>query len=290
MSVLNAVENGLSGNPAGCDVCVGAKAINAVSNFGDALFARSTNGRGIYLKGGNTTSFPAMLIETNAGATTALEMTGKIKITDGSQLAGRVLTCDNNGLATWVTPATGGGGGGGGSLDTAYDTGGAGSGRTITADAGAVKIAGTDGLLVTGSHLSGADLETSGSGTRMFFYPKKSAFRAGNVSFTAWDDANIGEYSFGAGYDATAYGMHSVSLGNTTTATGVGAVAIGNHAGADGAGAVALGYYTSATGNISTAMGYVSSAYSFAETAIGPITQVMLRQVQTTGIQPIAFS
>jgi hypothetical protein len=39
---------------------------------------------------------------------------------------------------------------GGNSLDQAYDQGGAGFGRTITADAGAVNIAGTDGLTVNG--------------------------------------------------------------------------------------------------------------------------------------------
>ncbi len=266
MSVLNATENGMSGNPAGCDVCVGSKAINAVSTYGDALFARSTTGRGIYLKGGNSASYPAMLIETNSGATTALEMTAAIKITDGTQGAGKVLTSDANGKASWQTLS---GGGGGGTLDASYDFGGLGAGRTITADAGAVKITGTDGLLITGSHLSGTNLEATGSGTKMFFYPKKSAFRTGAVSFTQWDDNNIGEYSVAAGYDVTAYGIHSVAMGNTSTAAGHSSVAIGNHASADGASALALGYSTNALGNISTSMGYTTSAHSFAETVIG---------------------
>lgn len=43
------------------------------------------------------------------------------------------------------------GGGGGVTLDQAYDFGGAGAGRTITADAGAVNVAGPDGLRVNGS-------------------------------------------------------------------------------------------------------------------------------------------
>jgi hypothetical protein len=38
-----------------------------------------------------------------------------------------------------------------GTLDDAYDHGGAGAGRTISADAGAVQIAGSDGLLVEGT-------------------------------------------------------------------------------------------------------------------------------------------
>jgi hypothetical protein len=43
------------------------------------------------------------------------------------------------------------GGGGGGTLDQAYDHGGPGAGRTITADAGAVNVQGPDGLTVNGS-------------------------------------------------------------------------------------------------------------------------------------------
>jgi hypothetical protein len=42
------------------------------------------------------------------------------------------------------------GGGGGGTLDQAYDFGGAGAGRTITADAGAVNLLGTGGLTSSG--------------------------------------------------------------------------------------------------------------------------------------------
>jgi hypothetical protein len=37
-----------------------------------------------------------------------LEVAGQIKITGGSPGANKVLTSDANGLATWVTPATGG--------------------------------------------------------------------------------------------------------------------------------------------------------------------------------------
>jgi hypothetical protein len=47
----------------------------------------------------------------------------------------------------------------GGTLDEAYDSGGAGGGRTITADTGAVSIAGTDGLSIDG------DLEFVGAQT-----------------------------------------------------------------------------------------------------------------------------
>ncbi len=48
-------------------------------------------------------------------------------------------------------------------LDEAYDAGGAGAGRTITADAGAVEILGPDGLTVNGSIQSGSSITINGT-------------------------------------------------------------------------------------------------------------------------------
>ncbi len=112
-------------------------------------------------------------------------------------------------------------------LDGAYDEGGAGVGRTITADNGAVDIAGTDGLQVTnGSVLfTGASgtTPTSGAGTRMMWIPAKKAFRAGIIAGTQWDDANIGDEStVTGGGDNIASGQRSVvSGGVTNTASGI---------------------------------------------------------------------
>jgi len=65
---------------------------------------------------------------------------------------GDVLTVNAAGTEPeWAAPA----GGGANTLDQAYDEGGAGAGRTITADTGAVYIAGTDGLQVDNT----ADIE-----------------------------------------------------------------------------------------------------------------------------------
>jgi type VI secretion system Hcp family effector len=63
--------------------------------------------------------------------------------------AGYVLTSDNSGIGTWQ--ATGTSSGGGNTLDAAYDQGGAGAGRTITADKGPVRIIGSGGLDVFGA-------------------------------------------------------------------------------------------------------------------------------------------
>lgn len=162
---------------------------------------------------------------------------------------GYVLMTDASGIATWTNPASFT------SLDKAYDFTGSGAGRTITADAGAVRIAGTDGLLVTGTQGSGAAVEVSGAGTRMFFNPNKGAFRAGRVDGTQWNDANVGDASFASGSNSQASGSHSVALGEYSEAFG--------------SRTVAIGVGSEAHGSLSMAIGPSTSAYSYSETVLG---------------------
>ena len=106
---------------------------------------------------------------------------------------------------------------GGGTLDQAYDNGGAGLGRTIVADTGAVKIEGADGLLVTGLFGTGAVPEWVGGGAYdvgMFFNPLKGAFRAGLVEGDEWDDVNVGDGSVAIGANGVASGFVSLAIGN----------------------------------------------------------------------------
>lgn len=118
-------------------------------------------------------------------------------------------------------------------LDGAYDEGGAGAGRTITADNGAVTIAGSDGLLVTGTFGSGSTISVSGAGDRMFFNPRKAAFRAGTVGNgglfdnTAWDDANVGNRSFAVNAGTIASASYSFASGLVSEARGVASTAMG---------------------------------------------------------------
>ena len=77
----------------------------------------------------------------------------------------------SDGTVTQITP----GGGGGNTLDGAYDQGGAGAGRIITADTGAVEIQGTDGLTITTgpfnfNSTAGADDFTLTMGTNSVFF------------------------------------------------------------------------------------------------------------------------
>jgi len=109
----------------------------------------------------------------------------------------------------------------------------------LTLDKGATTPDG--GMLAIGTVGSGTSLTTSGAGTRLIWYPKKAAFRAGYVNGTQWNDANIGAYS----------------------------TAMGRNTAASGAYSTAIGYYTAASGNYSTAMGVTTTASGLFSTAIG---------------------
>ena len=91
-----------------------------------------------------------------------------IKILDKISLAPQVICkditvpLDATGNVTWVAPSTIASG----TLDQAYDFGGPGLGKTITADAGAVLISGWDGLVSTGNVGTGALMPSSSSSTR----------------------------------------------------------------------------------------------------------------------------
>jgi hypothetical protein len=197
--------------------------------------------------------------------TANLHIVGGVRIVDGNQGAGKVLTSDANGNASWQTA----GGGAGGTLDDAYDFGGAGAGRIIIADAGLVSVQGSDGFEVTGDFGMGAAIGTPGPGTRMLFNPRKAAFRAGTAGNSSWDDVNVGDNSVAMGYFTTASGPYSTAIGYVTTASGNYSVAMGASDSASGLTSTAMGLETSARGDYSTAMGNNSTASGLNSTAMG---------------------
>jgi hypothetical protein len=107
----------------------------------------------------------------------------------------------------------------------------------VNVDAGA-KFAGTyDG------DPSGTGVPVEGAGTRMIWYPRKAAFRAGGISGTQWDAANIGSYSVAIGQDVRASGDNATAFGLRSTAAQVSSFAAGEDNTASGAASVALGYH-----------------------------------------------
>lgn len=116
------------------------------------------------------------------------------------------------------------------------------------------QVAGTDGVLFSGT-LDEGSIPASGAGTRMMWYPKKAAFRAGGTSSSQWDVANIGRFSTAMGASPTASGDYSTAMGASTTASNDFSTA--------------MGFATIASGNSSNAMGRYTLARSYAETVIG---------------------
>ncbi|WP_430467326.1 hypothetical protein [Winogradskyella ouciana] len=156
-------------------------------------------------------------------------------------------------------------------LDQAYNEGGAGAGKEIIANNGAVTINGTDGFFVTGTYGFGntIDDEITGTGTRMFFNPRKAAFRAGYVSGNQWNNANVGDNSAAFGYNTQAEASYSTAFGVYSTASGAGSTAFGNETLASGSYSTAFGYDTQAVAAYSTAFGVNSTASGSGSTAFG---------------------
>ena len=155
------------------------------------------------------------------------------------------------------------------SLDQAYDFGGPGVGRRIIADANPVHIGGEDGFVVSGTLGSGSTLDPTYGllyNSRMFFYPKKAAFRAGYDSFTeldpnvinegAWDtDGEIGLYSFATGRYNRASGEASFAANNDNHASGQYATSFGSQNVASGKSSTTFGTYNSSSGENTIAGG-----------------------------------
>jgi hypothetical protein len=160
-------------------------------------------------------------------------------------------------------------------------------GSTVTVSlqtnaSGAFRYANNSGFVAEGSFNSG-NIPTQGPGTRAMWYPRKAAFRAGRVSTTQWNDANIGFESVAFGLNAIASGSQSVATGDSSIASGLQAVALGyftkaagqqsaalgNETIASGAHAFAMGNRSVASGGSSIAMGGLASATGFESVAMG---------------------
>lgn len=88
-----------------------------------------------------------------------------------------------------------------------------------------------------------------GTGTRMMWYPRKAAFRAGKVAGTEWDDANIGDQSFAAGKDVSVPGNNSAGFGNLTSVPGNISVGFGRLTYVPGVGSLGAGFSCTISGD-----------------------------------------
>lgn len=129
-------------------------------------------------------------------------------------------------------------------------------------------VVGNDGVIAEGTFGIGATPPT-GTGTRMVWYPKKAAFRAGGVLANNWDDVYIGNYSFASGYNTRASGAYSTSFGSSSLATGAYSLAAGDQSQATAQSTVAMGSVCYAQAPYAVALGRSALASDTGSVAIG---------------------
>jgi hypothetical protein len=264
----------------------------ATGNYGIKAYssARGLNNWAGYFGSGptGTSSGKVFIKDTLALGTTvpsaSLHVVGDIKIVDGTQGAGKVLTSNSSGLASWQTPTTYTAGTGlslsGSTINSVWTASGNNIYNNNSANVG-IGTASPSSLfheaggnfLVTGTFGSGNDIEVNGVGTRMYFNPKKAAFRAGYVSNALWDNTYIGDYSVAMGRNTRASGSYSTAIGYDTKAINPGSTAMGVSTTAQGAVSTAMGENTTANGLRSTAMGYGTIANGDYSVATGRYTE-----------------
>ena len=113
--------------------------------------------------------------------------------------------------------------GGGGSGTFAFTPGAGTGGSPRPAPAAAVPATIrllTDGGLMAGGQLDVGTIPAVGGGIRMMWHPRKAAFRAGKVTASQWDEANVGFFSNAFGYNTQASGYGAVAMGNGAAAVG----------------------------------------------------------------------
>ena len=162
---------------------------------------------------------------------------------------------------------------GGDNTQVQYNNSGA-----FAGDSGFTWTTGTNALLSATSHLVVGGTYNAGytipnaTGERMFFNPRKAAFRAGSTSSTQWNDVNVGAYSFAAGRGTTASASYSTAFGFSTNASGYLSTAFGYSTTASGDYSTAFGRNTTASSYYSTAFGYSTTASGYYFTAFGGYT------------------
>ena len=167
-------------------------------------------------------------------------------------------------------------------LDKAYDQGGAGAGKEIIADHGAVKISGGDGLIVTGESEAGETVPMLDEGSYMFYNPNKSAFRAGYVEDSTWHHSNLGHYSVAMGEKSNATGNYAFAMGTESVASGHRSFVMGLDAQAMGHTSVAMGWRPRTTGPYAVSMGDSNEA-DWASAAFGSFNKALGDNTLTAG-------
>lgn len=148
---------------------------------------------------------------------------------------------------------------------------------------------GQGNVVFTGIHAASPQLPpVSGQGTRMMWYPDKSAFRAGYVDGAVWNAPHVGAYSVAMGNNPKASGHNSIALGYSCFAEGFASTALGRETLAWGTYSLASGWNSQANGLASVSMGYENNASGVASVAMGYQTTAHANYSTALGFQNLA--
>lgn len=125
------------------------------------------------------------------------------------------------------------------------------------------------GFMVSGAVNFQAISPSVTAGSRLMFFPGRSAFRVGYTSGPEWSNYAVGSYSVAMGFRPRAEGSSSIALGSDVLANNGGAIAIGTSNIASGVQSTALGILTSSTAAYATSMGHSTIASGATSTAMG---------------------
>ncbi|WP_337044905.1 hypothetical protein [Emticicia sp. 17c] len=163
--------------------------------------------------------------------------------------AGKVLTSDASGVATWQ------------SIASLWSVSGSGGNEIRNTNAGGFWSSNTNIVPITADNTSNPPTApATGAGTRLMWIPSRSAFRCGTINADAWDASNIGLHSFATGYNSRATGTGNVAIGVNAISDGTSnTIAIGEGTQASGTNSTAIGAGVRANAYYSIAMGYYNS-------------------------------
>jgi hypothetical protein len=131
----------------------------------------------------------------------------------------------------------------------------------------------SDGALVAMGREGLGVVPMRGPGVRLMWYPRKAAFRAGEVSADQWDDEKIGPNSMALGRDPVASNFDAVALGSQPTASGIASVAIGDNSRATNEASIAIGAGTTASAQAAIALGVRATARGLYSVATGLLSE-----------------
>jgi|GEM_PF-1082229 len=208
--------------------------------------------------------------------TAKLDVAGQVRIRGGTPGAGKVLTSDINGLASWQMPAPQTLSISGTTLSISggnsvfLPANGSNTGEFIS-ESGIVHNTtniGNDHFVFGSTALDNIPASTDDN-NRMYFHKGWGSFRAGSVDGSQWNTSNIGSYSVAFGRNTTASGTYSIAMGDSAVASAIHAVAMGNRTRASGFRSTAMGSETTASGQLSTATGNRTTASGTSSFASG---------------------